>query len=239
MTQTAARIFGWSAKKTMSAAQKLYEEGLITYHRTDSLNLSVDAVKIARTFIEKEFGKDYLPGKPISYKTKSKSAQEAHEAIRVTDVNRKSSFVNGEYGEEKLYDLIRRRFLACQMAQAVYSETTIDVSAILHPTSYILRASGQVMKFDGWRKLFNVDKEVIILPEVIKGENLEKIEVWADQKFTLAPARYNEASLIKTLEKLGIGRPSTYAPIISTIQLRSYVEKKKKTFSNLDWFCSN
>ncbi|MEK7536756.1 MAG: type I DNA topoisomerase [Patescibacteria group bacterium] len=230
MTQTAARIFGWSAKKTMSAAQKLYEEGLITYHRTDSLNLSVDAVKIARTFIEKEFGKDYLPGKPISYKTKSKSAQEAHEAIRVTDVNRKSSFVNGEYGEEKLYDLIRRRFLACQMAQAVYSETTIDVSAILHPTSYILRASGQVMKFDGWRKLFNVDKEVIILPEVIKGENLEKIEVWADQKFTLAPARYNEASLIKTLEKLGIGRPSTYAPIISTIQLRSYVEKKEKNF---------
>ena len=230
MTQTAARIFGWSAKKTMSAAQKLYEEGLITYHRTDSLNLSVDAVKIAMTFIEKEFGKDYLPGKPISYKTKSKSAQEAHEAIRVTDVNRKSSFVNGEYGEEKLYDLIRRRFLACQMAQAAYSETTIDVSAILHPTSYILRASGQVMKFDGWRKLFNVDKEVIILPEVIKGENLEKIEIWADQKFTLAPARYNEASLIKTLEKLGIGRPSTYAPIISTIQLRSYVEKKEKNF---------
>jgi len=229
MTQAAARMFGWSAKRTMSAAQSLYEQGLITYHRTDSLNLSVDAVNIARKYIEKEYGKEYITSTPRVYKTNSKSAQEAHEAIRPTDVS--------IHGEDKLYDLIRKRFLACQMSQAVYSETTIDVEARYtsgvssgSPEVYLLRASGQIMKFDGWRKLFNIDKEIILLPEVTKGEILEKQKVWADQKFTLAPARYNEASLIKTLEKLGIGRPSTYAPIISTIQLRSYVEKKEKNF---------
>ncbi len=226
LTQTAARVFGWSAKKTMSAAQKLYEEGLITYHRTDSLNLSIDAVSMAREYIQKEYGKVYLPEKAIVYKTNSKSAQEAHEAIRVTDVNRVQSAVGGEFGEDKLYDLIRRRFLACQMTQAVYDETTIDVSADV----YLLRASGQIMKFDGWRKLFNIDKEVVILPEVKIAEDLEKEKVWGDQKFTQPPARFNEASLIKTLEKLGIGRPSTYAPIISTILARAYVEKKEKNF---------
>lgn len=246
MTQAAARMFGWSAKKTMSAAQKLYEEGLITYHRTDSLNLSVDAVSAAREYISKEFGTNYLPDTPRAYKTNSKSAQEAHEAIRVTDVsmvNGQGLMTNSEFGEDKLYDLIRRRFLACQMAQAVYAETTIDVSATVHGTpssvDYLLRASGQIMKFDGWRKLFNIDKEIIILPEVVKDEELEldkenppkgETGVWGDQKFTQPPARFNEASLIKTLEKLGIGRPSTYAPIISTIQLRAYVEKKEKNF---------
>ena len=226
LTQTAARMFGWSAKKTMSAAQKLYEEGLITYHRTDSLNLSIDAVNAARNYIQKEFGKEYLPEKAILFKTNSKSAQEAHEAIRVTDLNKESSSIGGEFGEDKLYDLIRRRFLACQMVEALYSETTIDVEA----DTYILRASGQIMKFDGWRKLFSIDKEVVILPEVKIGEDLKKEKVWGDQKFTMPPARYNEASLIKTLEKLGIGRPSTYAPIISTIQARAYVEKKEKNF---------
>ena len=232
MTQAAARSFGWSAKKTMSAAQKLYEEGLITYHRTDSLNLSVDAVENARTFIAEEYGKPYLPSKPVVWKTNSKSAQEAHEAIRVTDLNLDQSVIASEYGEQKLYDLIRRRFLACQMSQAVYNETTIDVAAQSADaeTTYSLRASGQIMKFDGWRKLFNIDKEIIILPEVTKDEALTKEKVWGDQKFTLPPARYNEASLIKTLEKLGIGRPSTYAPIISTIQVRAYVEKKEKNF---------
>lgn len=226
LTQTAARMFGWSAKKTMSAAQKLYEEGLITYHRTDSLNLSIDAVNAARNYIQKEFGKEYLPEKAILFKTNSKSAQEAHEAIRVTDLNKESSSIGGEFGEDKLYDLIRRRFLACQMVEALYSETTIDVEA----DTYILRASGQIMKFDGWRKLFSIDKEVVILPEVKIGEDLKKEKVWGDQKFTMPPARFNEASLIKTLEKLGIGRPSTYAPIISTIQARAYVEKKEKNF---------
>jgi DNA topoisomerase-1 len=227
LTQAAARMFGWSAKKTMSAAQKLYEEGLITYHRTDSLNLSIDAVSVARKYIEKTYGKDYLPSAPRVYKTNSKSAQEAHEAIRPTNVeNSVKSIENSEYGEDKLYDLIRRRFLACQMAQAIYSETTIDVLA----DKYLLRASGQIMKFDGWRKLFNIEKDIVLLPEVKKDEDLTKEKVWGDQKFTQPPARFNEASLIKTLEKLGIGRPSTYAPIISTIQLRAYVEKKEKNF---------
>jgi len=231
MTQAAARMFGWSAKRTMSVAQKLYEEGLITYHRTDSVNLSVDAVSVARDFIKKEYGDKYLPEKPIVWKTKSKSAQEAHEAIRPTDINSKFEILNSklEYGEQKLYELIWKRFLSCQMAQAVYSETTIDVEA-QGTKNYLLRASGQIMKFDGWRKFFNIDKEIIILPEVLKDEELTKEKVWGDQKFTMPPARFNEASLIKTLEKLGIGRPSTYAPIISTIQVRSYVEKAEGKF---------
>lgn len=226
MTQAGARLFGWSAKKTMSTAQRLYEEGLITYHRTDSLNLSADAVNIARVFIEKEYGINYLPEKPHFYKTHSKSAQEAHEAIRPTDSAQELSTVSAEQGAQKLYSLIRRRFLASQMSPAIYDETTIDVSA----DKYFLRASGQIMKFDGWRKLFPIDSEIVILPEVTKDEELKKEKVWADQKFTMPPARYNEASLIKTLEKLGIGRPSTYAPIISTIQIRSYVEKQEKVF---------
>lgn len=220
MTQAGSRIFGWSAKKTMSVAQGLYEEGLITYHRTDSLNLSSAAVEKARGFIGKEYGEKYLPEKPKFYKTSSKVAQEAHEAIRPTNV------VNIPNGKNKLYDLIWRRFVACQMAAAVYSETTIDVTA----GEYLLRASGQVMIFDGWRKLFSLDKEFVVLPEVEKGKVLNLEKVWGEQKFTLPPARYNEASLIKTLEKLGIGRPSTYAPIITTIQIRQYVEKKEGKF---------
>jgi len=223
MTQAGARLFGWSSKKTMSIAQKLYEEGLITYHRTDSLNLNGEAVSVARIYIEKEYGDKYLPEKPHFYKTNSKSAQEAHEAIRPTDVNYKFQVTNDKWGndEEKLYQLIWKRFLACQMNPAVYDETVIDVSG----GEYLLRASGQIMKFDGWRKLFPKDLDAVILPDVEKDESLTKEKVWADQKFTQPPARYNEASLIKTLEKLGIGRPSTYAPTISTIQVRQYVEK--------------
>jgi len=236
LTQAGARLFGWSAKKTMSVAQKLYEEGLITYHRTDSLNLSLDAVNTARGFIEKEYGKEYLPEKPHFYKTHSKSAQEAHEAIRPTVVNSKVKNQNLklEQSEQKLYELIWKRFMSCQMNPAIYNETTIDVEALRQAQGkliqYSLRASGQIMKFDGWRVLFPIDTEIVLLPEVNKDEKLDKVRIWADQKFTLAPPRYNEASLIKTLEKLGIGRPSTYAPIITTIQIRSYVEKIDKVF---------
>jgi DNA topoisomerase-1 len=226
MTQAAARIFGWSAKKTMRVAQGLYEGGLITYHRTDSLNLSAAAVSKARGYIQKEYGEKYLLEKPRFYKTTSKVAQEAHEAIRPTDATRLSSSFEHQNEEKRLYDLIWRKFVASQMTQAVYSETAIDVSA----KEYLFRVSGQIMIFDGWRKLFNLDKEVIILPEVKVGEVLKLEKLWGEQKFTLPPARYNEASLIKTLEKLGIGRPSTYAPIISTIQIRQYVEKKEGKF---------
>ncbi len=232
MTQAAARIMGWSSKKTMSVAQGLYEEGLITYHRTDSLNLSVAAVEKARTYISKKIGAEYLPEQPRIYKTTSKVAQEAHEAIRPTDVNKEFEVTNEKYSAEngKLYDLIWRRFIACQMTSSVYDETTIDVVA----GKYLLRASGQIMKFDGWRKIIPAKKdgeeEIVILPEVTKDEELKKEKVWGDQKFTLAPARFNEASLIKTLEKLGIGRPSTYAPTISVIQIRNYVEKREGKF---------
>lgn len=222
MTQAAARIFGWSSKKTMSIAQRLYEEGLITYHRTDSLNLNGAAVAKARAFIKKEYGDKYLPEKARFYKTTSKVAQEAHEAIRPTNIDNRESVGEQDFG--RLYDLIWRRFLACQMAASIFDETTFDVSADI----YLLRASGQIMKFDGWKKIIpsKLDSEgAVALPEVEKGENLDLIKTWADQKFTTPPARYNEASLIKTLEKLGIGRPSTSAPTISTIQIRQYVEK--------------
>lgn len=227
MTQAAARIMGWSSKKTMSVAQKLYEEGLITYHRTDSLNLNIAAVGKARDFIKKEYGDKYLPEKARFYKTTSKVAQEAHEAIRPTGLNSKLEATNEKFfdDEERLYELIWRRFIACQMTASVFDETAIDVSA----GDYLLRASGQIMIFDGWRKVIPVKKDaeetVTVLPEVDKDEKLNLIKTWGDQKFTQPPARYNEASLIKTLEKLGIGRPSTYAPTISTIQIRQYVEK--------------
>ncbi|HET7099137.1 MAG TPA: type I DNA topoisomerase [Patescibacteria group bacterium] len=238
MTQAAARVMGWSSKKTMSVAQGLYEEGLITYHRTDSLNLSAQAIEKARGYILKNLGKEYLPVAPRIYKTTSKVAQEAHEAIRPTDVTAKFETSNVKFADEaeRLYDLIWRRFIACQMTSSVYDETTIDVLA----GSYLLRASGQIMKFDGWRKIMPIANRpqttavdgsqstediAIILPEVVKDEKLSKEKVWGDQKFTQPPARFNEASLIKTLEKLGIGRPSTYAPTISVIQIRSYVEK--------------
>lgn len=233
MTQSAARIYGWSSKRTMSIAQKLYEEGLITYHRTDSFNLSIQAVNAVREFIEKEFGKNYLPGSPKFYKTTSKVAQEAHEAIRPTNVGAKVNVIDGKWGhdEDILYKLIWSRFVACQMNPSVYDETVIDVLSF--PGNYLLRAGGQIMKFDGWRKVMpkKVDAdEIIKLPDVKKEENLDFVKTWGDQKFTEPPARYNEASLIKMLEKLGIGRPSTYAPTISTIQIRNYVEKNQGKF---------
>ncbi len=233
LTQTGARLFGWSAKRTMSVAQKLYEEGLITYHRTDSVNISIQAINNVRDFIEKEYGENYLPEKPNYFKKQSKNVQEAHEAIRPTAVNAKLQMLNAklEQAQQKLYELIWKRFVACQMKPAIYSETIIDVeSETENSKKHLLRSGGQIMIFDGWRKLFSIDKEVIILPQLKENESLAKEKVWGEQKFTLPPARYNEASLIKTLEKLGIGRPSTYAPIISTIQARGYVEKQEKAF---------
>lgn len=238
MTQAAARLFGWSAKKTMTMAQRLYENGLITYHRTDSLNLATSAVNSARDFITNEYGKEYLPEAPRFYKTKSKSAQEAHEAVRPTDVFVKKDHTKLEKLDgndtKKLYELVWKRFVACQMTPSIYDQTAIDVTALRQAQGkqYLLRASGQVMKFDGWRRAMpkGGDEEVVILPEVSKDEVLQLIKVHSDQKFTQPPARFNEASLIKTLEALGIGRPSTYAPTISTIQIRNYVEKKDGKF---------
>src|SRR4030065_2613207 len=245
MTQAAARIMFWSAKKTMSIAQALYEEGLITYHRTDSTNIATSAIEKVRNYIKTEYGIKYLPEKPIFYKTQSKVAQEAHEAIRPTKLDSKFEVSNRKFAKDaqSLYNLIWKKFVACQMNPSLYDETTIDVSAKLKtkPINYLLRASGQIMLFDGWKILYKREEESLRLPEVVKGEGLDLIsskseetkgkKVWGDQKFTQAPARYSEASLIKTLEKLGIGRPSTYAPIISTIQFRNYVIKEEGRFS--------
>lgn len=229
LTQAGSRLFGWSAKRTMQIAQKLYEEGLITYHRTDSTNIATVAVEKVRGYISKNFGQDYLPGAVRIYKTKSKLAQEAHEAIRPTDVEKKLPKEEGG-PESKLYDLIWRRFVSCQMADSIYDETVIDV-VTLSTNVYLLRAGGQVMKFAGWRKVTLLSRdEVSVLPEVSKDENLDLVGVLSDQKFTQPPTRYTEASLIKTLESLGIGRPSTYAPTITTIQVRNYVEKTDAKF---------
>jgi len=223
MTQAAASLYHWSAKKTMSVAQRLYEEGLITYHRTDSTNIAGSAIKKVRGFIEKEYGEKYLPEKPRFYKTKSKAAQEAHEAIRPTKMKAVIK-VSGRYGKdaERLYGLVWNRFIACQMKEAIYDETTIEVEGI-DGKKYFLRTSGRITKFDGWRK-------VIKKPAMTVNEQLKLIKVVPNQKFTEPPPRYNEASIIRTLEKLGIGRPSTYAPTISTIQMRNYVEKKERKF---------
>jgi DNA topoisomerase-1 len=249
VTQTAARFFGWSAKRTMAVAQKLYEEGLITYHRTDSTNISKSALTKVRAFIKKRYGDDYLPEKSRLYKTKAKVAQEAHEAIRPTKVgmtNEDFQISDGKFIKDAklLYDVIWKRFVACQMADSVYDETRIDVSALrqFQPKAdrqgkqlkYTLRASGQIMKFDGWRKVLQSrigQEDKPQLPEVSSGDPLQLVKVLPEQKFTQPPPRFNEASLIKTLEKLGIGRPSTYAPIITTIQLRQYVEKDEGKFT--------
>jgi DNA topoisomerase I len=231
MTQTAARLFAWSAKRTMKVAQGLYEEGLITYHRTDSLNLATSALDKAREYISKNYGEKYLPEKPIYYKTTSKSAQEAHEAIRPTDAFTKTLKDDHQKDSEKLYGMIWKRFLACQMNASIYDETVVNVTTESDKTKYLLQVGGQILKFDGWKVLFGkTEDESVRLPELIVGDILTLIKVRPLQKFTQPPARYSEASLIKTLEKLGIGRPSTYAPIITTIQLRQYVEKKEGRF---------
>lgn len=235
MTQAAARIFGWSAKKTMSIAQRLYEKGSITYHRTDSTVIAASAITKVRDFIKNTYGEEYLPDKPRFYKTTSKVAQEAHEAIRPTNLSIKGEDVKSKkYGHDAqtLYDLIWRKFVASQMVPSLYDETVIDVVA-KNKETYLLRAWGQVEKFDGWRKVIPSKKDEDAtpeLPEVSVGEELKLIKVDSLQKFTEPPARFNEASLIKTLEKLGIGRPSTYAPIVTTILFRNYVEKTDGKF---------
>jgi len=229
MTQAAARMFGWSAKRTMMVAQKLYEEGVISYHRTDSVNIAQQALTSVRSLIDLEYGASYVPKAPLYYKKQTKSAQEAHEAIRPTNLNNATEVKDKLLADnKKLYDLIWRRFVACQMNEAIYDETVIEVTCDI----YTLRASGQIMKFDGWRKLFpqSTDDDVQTLPDVSKGDKLGLNKVLSVQKFTLPPPRYNEASIIKTLEKLGIGRPSTYAPTISTIQTRNYIEKTDGKF---------
>ena len=232
LTQAASRLLGWSAKRTMSIAQSLYEEGLITYHRTDSTNVAEGAVKSLRIYIEKKFGEKYLSSEIRLFKTKSKVAQEAHEAIRPTSEKNEQLDENKfKKDQQVLYNIIWKRFVATQMSACIYDETRIDVLAQENKNNYLLRVSGQIMKFEGWRKVFTgLDTSKQELPKVLVGDALQLIKVFSEQKFTQPPDRFTEASLIKTLESLGIGRPSTYAPIISTIQIRNYVEKEEGKF---------
>lgn len=235
LQQEAVKKFGFSSKQTMRLAQQLYEGielgkegliGLITYHRTDSFNLSNEALLESQSFIKKEFGEKYGLIKPRLYKTKSKSAQEAHEAIRPTLASRQPEQIRKYLDPKqfKLYQLIWQRFVACQMAPAVLDSTSIDIQA----GKYLFRANGSVLKFDGFLKVYSLKLKESLLPPLDKGEILKLLKLISEQHFTQAPGRYNEAGLIKILEEYGIGRPSTYAPIISAIQERGYVQKNQE-----------
>ena len=227
LQQTAWAWFGFGAKQTMLLAQQLYEIGLITYMRTDSLNLSKDSISAASEKIKKDFGNDYLTATPRIYKTKSKTAQEAHEAIRPTAPDKnpetlKERLMPQQY---KLYDLIWRRFIASQMSNAVFEATGVDILAKKPGNNYTFRANGNVLRFDGFLKVYPQKLAEASLPALKEKEDLELKELTPAQHFTEPPPHYNEASLIKALEEYGIGRPSTYAPTMATIQTRRYVIK--------------
>ncbi|MGQ9877160.1 MAG: type I DNA topoisomerase [Chloroflexus sp.] len=251
LQQEAARKLGFSAKKTMTLAQRLYEGvdiggedgmvGLITYMRTDSVQVAAEAQTEARDVIGKRFGNEYLPDQPPVYKTKAKGAQEAHEAIRPTSSARLPEQLNGKLENDlwRLYDLIWKRFIASQMAPAVFDSTTVDIAAtpvVAGAPAYLFRATGSVLKFPGFLAVYNVsldegeedEDSERRLPPLAEGEALQLIELLPIQHFTEPPPRYTEASLVKELERLGIGRPSTYASILSTIQEREYVEMVDK-----------
>lgn len=228
LQQEASRKLGFSVSRTMTIAQQLYESGKITYMRTDSVNLSQTALGLAKEEIISQFGKDYH--KSRQYTNKSKGAQEAHEAIRPTYMN--NSSIEGDAAQKRLYELIWKRTIASQMADAMLEKTNIYIQ--LSNSSEQFVAQGEVIKFDGFLKVYiestddDIEQEEGLLPLVKKGENLTMNQVDATQKFTLQPPRYTEASLVKKMEELGIGRPSTYAPTISTILKREYVVKEDR-----------
>jgi len=231
LQQDAGRRLGFSAKKIMQLAQKLYEEGIITYHRTDSVNLSEKFLTESRDFIAVTYGKQYLPERPHRYHTKSKLAQEAHEAIRPTDVgmtNEKFPLPNQELNRDhhRLYNLIWTRGTASQAREAIFDSTTIRITS---SNGYLFEIQGSVIKFDGYLKILGREANgEIELPQVTVGATLTLERAIPTQHFTTPPPRYSEAALVKALEEKDIGRPSTYAPIISTIQERLYVEKENK-----------
>ena len=229
LQQAASTRLGFSVKKTMMLAQRLYEAGYITYMRTDSTNLSADAVEACREYVSSRFGKQYIPQEARRYSSKE-GAQEAHEAIRPSDVNTLSSSIAGlEKDAERLYDLIWRAFVSCQMTDAQFLSSSIEVTA----GEYQLRTRGRVLKFDGFLKVLPVSTkkdEDVLLPDIKVGETLTLKQLDPKQHFTKPTARYSEAALVKELEKKGIGRPSTYAAIISTIQDRGYARLENKRF---------
>ncbi len=229
LQQAASTRLGFGVKKTMMMAQRLYEAGHITYMRTDSTNLSQDALTMVRDYVADSFGEKYLPKEPNQYTSKDNS-QEAHEAIRPTDIQVQSEALKDmEADAQKLYHLIWRQFVACQMTPAKYDATTLTVDA----GDYRLKARGRILRFDGWTKVMPALRkgdEDRILPAVNPGDVLSLLELLPAQHFTKPPARFSEASLVKELEKRGIGRPSTYASIISTIQDRGYVRTESRRF---------
>ncbi len=218
LQQEANSKLGYSSKATMTAAQKLYQAGKITYMRTDSVNLSGQAIAAATDYIKRLYGPEYSQVR--KYKTKSSSAQEAHEAIRPTDISLETAS-NNEY-DQKLYDLIRRRVLASQMASAKLENTTVTITTAA--SERIFTAKGQAVVFDGFLRVYGANRDEL-LPQLTAGDVLGLSNITAKQVFAKPPARYSEGSLVKKLEELGIGRPSTYATIIDTIQTRGYVEK--------------
>jgi DNA topoisomerase-1 len=230
LQQEASRKLSFSVKQTMVVAQKLYESGFITYMRTDSLNLAESALEQAKNVISAEYGSKY--SKTRHYKTKSASAQEAHEAIRPTDMSK--SEIKGDSNMMRLYDLIWKRTLASQMADAELERTTANIE--ISNDDNIFVATGEVIKFDGFLKVYfestddenGVENDTKILPPLAKGQNIDYASITSRETFKNPPPRYTEASLVKKLEELGIGRPSTYAPTISTIQDRGYVEKQDR-----------
>ncbi|MGE0088498.1 MAG: type I DNA topoisomerase [Bacteroidales bacterium] len=228
LQQEASRKLGFSVAQTMTIAQRLYEAGKITYMRTDSVNLSTLAINAARSVIKSVFGDKYVQTR--NFKTKTKGAQEAHEAIRPTFMDK--STVTGNDTERKLYELIWKRTLASQMADAILEKTTISIEISKDSRKFI--SAGEVLKFDGFLKVYmestddEIDEELGLLPQVAIDESLKYKVINAIQRFTHYPPRYTEASLVKKLEELGIGRPSTFAPTISTIQNRGYVVKEDR-----------
>lgn len=234
LQQDASRRFGYSGKRTMSLAQKLYEEGHITYHRTDSISMANSAINAIRSFAEDEFGKKYIPIAPRFYKTKQKLAQEAHEAIRPTKVAVRESSIANELGKDyaKLYDLIWKRAIASQMADALIESTTVLVDSTKDKDSseYRLKANGSILVFEGFLKVNPLGLNDTILPDFTVSDKLSAKEIKEIEHETQPPPRYNDASIISTLEEKGIGRPSTYATIISTIEIRGYIERQEGRF---------
>lgn len=227
LAQTSGRFLGFSTKRTMRLAQNLYEKGLITYHRTDSTALSAQFTAAAKDFIEKKFGKDYALLKPRIYKTKQRLAQEAHEAIRPTDIKQQTAEMLGE-AQARLYKLIWRRATACQMSAAVLKTSKIKVGT--QAKNYLFSASGLVVKFPGFLKVWQEGLKERKLPQFVPNEPLDMVKLIPTKHFTQPPPRYSEASLVAILEKKGIGRPSTYAPTLSTVQERQYLIKEEGKF---------
>ncbi|WP_299703458.1 type I DNA topoisomerase [uncultured Tateyamaria sp.] len=233
LQQEASRKFGMGARQCMSSAQRLYEAGYITYMRTDGIDMAPEAVQNARDAIKDRYGAEYVPGQPRMYKNKAKNAQEAHECIRPTDMARDAASLKiTDDDQRKLYDLIWKRTLACQMEGARLERTTVEIGS--DDGQVVLRSTGQVVLFDGFLRVYEegrdddvVDDDDKRLPQLSEGESADKRTVTPEQHFTQPPPRYTEATLVKRMEELGIGRPSTYASIVTTIQDREYVRKDR------------